>query len=69
MPQPIEAMKRKRPRNQKLRRNLRSNRPSRKRSSHARALKVPAYRRCDEICEAEDVEAAAEDRARDSVQG
>lgn len=67
MPQPIQRMKGKRQRKEKLRGKLQGKRPSRERCSHRRALQVPAGVRGDEVRGAEEVEGAAEDAAGDAV--
>ncbi len=69
MPDPIEAVKRKREGHQHLQRQLDDQGPRRKRRRHGRGVKVPAEERRDEVGGAEEVEAAAQHGAGDAVQG
>ena len=67
MPYAVETMKRERERHERLDRELGQQRQTAERGRHARALKVPAEQRGDEVGGAEDVEAAGESGARDAV--
>lgn len=68
MPQSIDAVERQRPRNHELGQDLQRHRPCRKAGRQARALKVQAQRRCDEVCGAVEVEDARDGNTGDTVQ-
>lgn len=68
MPHAIEAVEKHGESKEALERNLRRRGPRRDRRNHARSLKVPSSVRSSEVCEAEQVERAAEGDAGDAVQ-
>jgi len=68
MPQSVERVVGERERNEHLGRDFKKSRPSSEGGRHARALEVPSEGWCDEVREAKDVEAAAEDGACDAVE-
>lgn len=68
MPDAIQPMIRKREGRCELGRDLQGHGPRGERRRHAGRLQVPAEQRRDQVGGAEDVEAPAEDRARDPVQ-
>lgn len=68
MPQPIEAMKRKRQRQSHLRKHLEEHRPLCETRRHCRARQIPAQHRRRQVREAKDVQGAREGHARQAVQ-
>ena len=68
MPAAINAMESERQCHQRLRKQFQRNRPCRERSCHHRAFQVQADVWRDQVEAAKDVEAAAENAARDAVE-
>lgn len=68
MPDPIETMKRHRPRQAELGRHLQQQRPLGEAGGQGRGAEVPAEERGGEVGGAEDVEAAGEDGAGYAVE-
>ena len=68
MPDPVEAVKGERHCDSNLHQYLCSDGPRSKGGRYARTIQVPSKQRSAEICGAEDVKPAAEDRAGDPVE-